>query len=87
MQLRTVPAKDNANIAAIAYGPVILSGNYGSTSLSSSPTLTLGSISRSSELSFTATANGQTVNLSPFYDAHGYNYNVYFAISGQLPSV
>ncbi|OBT39783.1 hypothetical protein VE00_09675 [Pseudogymnoascus sp. WSF 3629] len=87
MQLRTVPAKDNANIAAIAYGPVILSGNYGSTSLSSVPTLTLGSIKRSSELAFTATANGQTVNLSPFYDAHGYNYNVYWAISGQLPTV
>ncbi|OBT68591.1 hypothetical protein VE03_01799 [Pseudogymnoascus sp. 23342-1-I1] len=87
MQLRTVPAKDNANIAAIAYGPVILSGNYGSTSLSSSPTLTLDSISRSSELAFTATANGQTVDLSPFYDAHGYNYNVYWAISGQLPTL
>ena len=85
MQLRTVPAKDNANIAAIAYGPVILSGNYGSTSLDSSPTLTLESISRSSELSFTATANGQTVDLSPFYDAHDYNYNVYWAISGKLP--
>ncbi|KFX88303.1 hypothetical protein O988_09059 [Pseudogymnoascus sp. VKM F-3808] len=87
MQLRTVPAKDNANIAAVAYGPVILSGNYGSTSLSTSPTLTLGSISRISELSFTATANGQTVNLSPFYDAHGYNYCVYWEISGQLPAV
>ncbi|KFZ14591.1 hypothetical protein V502_05994 [Pseudogymnoascus sp. VKM F-4520 (FW-2644)] len=85
MQLRTVPAKDNANIAAIAYGPVILSGNYGSTSLDSSPTLTLESISRSSELSFTATANGQTVDLSPFYDAHDYNYNVYWTISGKLP--
>ncbi|KFY28870.1 hypothetical protein V493_02721 [Pseudogymnoascus sp. VKM F-4281 (FW-2241)] len=87
MQLRTVPAQDNEKIAAIAYGPVILSGNYGSTSLSSSPALTLDSISRSSELAFTATANGQTVDLSPFYDAHDYNYNVYWEISGQLPSV
>ncbi|OBT90425.1 hypothetical protein VE02_00768 [Pseudogymnoascus sp. 03VT05] len=87
MKLRTVPAKDNANIAAIAYGPVILSGNYGSTSLSSVPTLTLSSIKRSSELAFTAIANGQTVNLSLFYDAHGYNCNVYWAISGQLPTV
>ncbi|KFY27832.1 hypothetical protein V491_00725 [Pseudogymnoascus sp. VKM F-3775] len=87
MQLRTVPANDDENIAAIAYGPVILSGNYGTTSLSSSPNLTLDSISRSSELAFTATANGQTVDLSPFYDAHGYNYNVYWAISGELPAV
>lgn len=87
MQLRTVPANDNENIAAIAYGPVILSGNYGSTSLSSSPNLTLDSISRTSGLAFTATANGQTVDLSPFYDAHGYNYNVYWAISGEFPAV
>lgn len=51
MQLRTVPAKDNENIAAIAYG------HYGSTSLSSSPTLTLDSTGRNLELAFTATAN------------------------------
>lgn len=71
MQLRTVPAKDNENIAAIAYG------HYGSTSLSSSPTLTLDLIGRNLKLAFTATANWETVDLSPFYDAHDYNYNVY----------
>lgn len=88
MKLRTVPANDQPNTAALAYGPVILSGNYGSSSLSSVPTLALGSIRRTSttSLAFTATANGNSVNLGPFYDAQGFNYNVYWAVSGQLPS-
>lgn len=88
MRLRTVAANDNAQLAAVAYGPVILSGNYGSTALSSSPTLALNTIKRTSasDLAFTATANGQSVSLGPFYDAQGFNYNVYWSISGQLPN-
>jgi uncharacterized protein len=88
MKLRTVPAKDNPAVAALAYGPVILCGNYGSTTLSSTPTLALSSVRRTgtSGLAFTATANGQTVNLGPFYDAHGFNYNVYWTTNGQLPA-
>jgi len=87
MRLRTLPANDKPSIAAVAYGPVILSGNYGNSALSETPTLTLGSLRRSSSssLAFTATANGQAVNLGPFYDAHGFNYVVYWATSGQLP--
>jgi DUF1680 family protein len=88
MKLRIVGANDKPSIAAVAYGPVILSGNYGSSSLSSTPTLALDSIRRTtaSGLAFTATANGKTVDLGPFYDAHGFNYNVYWTTSGQLPS-
>ncbi|PGH10515.1 hypothetical protein AJ79_05443 [Helicocarpus griseus UAMH5409] len=86
MTLRTVPANDDPSIAAVAYGPVVLSGNYGSNSLTSVPTLALDSITRTSDsLEFTATADGDAVSLGPFYDAHGFNYNVYWAISGQLP--
>jgi DUF1680 family protein len=85
MGLRTVPANDQQNTAALAYGPVILCGNYGSSTLNSVPTLTLNSVRRStSGLAFTATANGQTVNLGPFYNAHGFNYNVYWVTTGQL---
>ena len=59
---------------------MVLSGNYGNTALSALPTLTTSSITRtsSSSLAFTATANGSTVNLGPFYDAHGFNYTVYW---------
>ncbi|MEV7970243.1 beta-L-arabinofuranosidase domain-containing protein [Sphaerisporangium sp. NPDC088356] len=78
-------ANDNAGIAAAVYGPVVLSGNYGSTSLSSAPTLTPSSITRAStsSLAFTATANGSTVNLGPFYDAYDHNYVVYWNATGQ----
>ncbi len=88
MKLRLLPANDKPSIAAVAYGPVVLSGNYGSSSLSSVPTLSLGSLRRTSNksLDFTGTANGKAVNLSAFYNAHGFNYNVYWSISGQLPT-
>ncbi|MBN6040435.1 beta-L-arabinofuranosidase domain-containing protein [Amycolatopsis sp. 195334CR] len=78
-------ANDNANVAAVTYGPTVLSGNYGNTSLSSLPALNTASITRTStsSLAFTATANGSTVNLGPFYDAHGHNYSVYWNTSGQ----
>jgi DUF1680 family protein len=87
MKLRLVPANDKPSVAAVAYGPVILSGNYGSTSLASIPTLALGSVRRKNagNLAFTATADGKSVELGPFYDAQGLNYNVYWATSGQLP--
>ncbi|WP_344076492.1 beta-L-arabinofuranosidase domain-containing protein [Streptomyces crystallinus] len=73
-------ANDNPNVAAITYGPVVLSGNYGDSALSTPPALTTSSIRRtsSSSLAFTATADGSTVNLGPFHDAHGHNYAVYW---------
>jgi DUF1680 family protein len=88
MSLRLIPANDNKNLAVVAYGPTVLSGNYGSSSLSSNPTLTLSSLKRKSSttLDFTGTANGATVTLSPFYDAHGYKYVVYWSVSGSLPT-
>ncbi|HEX6686030.1 MAG TPA: beta-L-arabinofuranosidase domain-containing protein [Candidatus Limnocylindrales bacterium] len=80
MQVNLRPSNDNAAIGAVTYGPVVLSGNYGSTALTSPPTLNPASISRTSPtaLAFTATANGSAVNLIPFYDAHGHNYTVYW---------
>ena len=86
MSLRTVAANDNSSIAAVAYGPTILCGNYGNQTLSSIPTLALDSIKRSgaSGLDFISIADGGHVTLSPFYDAQGYNYNVYWATTGSL---
>ncbi|RYC61859.1 hypothetical protein CHU98_g4360 [Xylaria longipes] len=88
MGLRLITANDNKNLAAVAYGPTVLSGNYGSNTLSNTPTLTLNSLKRksNSNLDFTGTANGATVTLSPFYDAQGYNYVVYWSVSGSLPT-
>jgi DUF1680 family protein len=86
MSLRTVAANDNSSMVAIAYGPTVLCGNYGDQTLSSTPTLALDSIKRSgaSGLGFTSIADGNKVTLSAFYDAQGYNYNVYWATTGSL---
>ncbi|RQX13979.1 hypothetical protein DDE19_24595 [Micromonospora ureilytica] len=84
MQIAVKAANDNTNVGAVTYGPTVLAGNYGNTTLSTLPTLTVSSITRSStsSLAFTASANGSTVNLAPFYDAHGYNYTVYWNTTG-----
>lgn len=86
MKLRTVAANDNANVAALAYGPVVLSGNYGQQSLTTMPTLDLGSVKKTStdKLVFEGTASGNKVALGPFYEAQGVNYNVYWTVSGKL---
>ncbi|HCU50892.1 MAG TPA: hypothetical protein DGG94_14010 [Micromonosporaceae bacterium] len=78
-------ANDNTNVSAVTYGPVVLSGNYGNTALSALPALNVASVTRTSgtALTFTASANGSTVNLIPFYDAHGHNYTVYWNASGE----
>ncbi|MEV6490202.1 beta-L-arabinofuranosidase domain-containing protein [Actinoplanes sp. NPDC051633] len=77
-------ANDNPNVQAITYGPAVLCGNYGSAALSSPPSLTVSSITRTStsSLAFTATANGTTVPIGPFHDAHGFNYTVYWSTGG-----
>ncbi|MFC3505472.1 beta-L-arabinofuranosidase domain-containing protein [Micromonospora krabiensis] len=84
MRVVLAAANDNAAVQAVTYGPVVLSGNYGNTSLSGLPTLNTASITRTSgsALTFTAVANGATVNLGPFYDAHGHNYTVYWSGGG-----
>lgn len=86
MKLRTVAANDNANVAALAYGPVVLSGNYGQQSLSAMPSLDLGSVKKTStdKLAFEGTAGGNKVQIGPFYEAQGVNYNVYWSVSGKL---
>ncbi|KAL1605325.1 hypothetical protein SLS60_004873 [Paraconiothyrium brasiliense] len=88
MKLRVVPANDNKSVAALAFGPTILCGNYGSTTLSANPKLDLSTVKRSGAagLAFTGTADGKSVNIGPFYDAQGFNYAVYWAVSGSLPA-
>jgi DUF1680 family protein len=85
MQVVVRPANDNPNVVALTYGPAVLSGNYGNSTLSALPALNTSSVTRTSSaaLAFTGTANGSTVNLGPFYDAHGHNYTVYWSASGQ----
>ncbi|MBB5873593.1 DUF1680 family protein [Allocatelliglobosispora scoriae] len=85
MQVSLRAANDDPNVVAVTYGPVVLSGNYGSTALSALPVLVPSSVTRTSTsaLAFTATANGSPVSLGPFHDAHGFNYTVYWSTGGQ----
>ncbi|KAF4409652.1 MULTISPECIES: beta-L-arabinofuranosidase domain-containing protein [Streptomyces] len=78
-------ANDDAGVAAVTYGPVVLSGDYGDTSLGALPVLDTSSVTRTGDdsLAFTATADGSTVGLGPFYDAHGHNYTVYWDVDGR----
>ncbi|MER7697888.1 beta-L-arabinofuranosidase domain-containing protein [Streptomyces sp. NPDC096095] len=87
MRLVMRPANDNPDVAAITYGPTVLSGNYGSTALTALPRLNPATIARTDDtsLAFTATAGGSTVALGPFHDAHGHNYTVYWNTSGISP--
>ncbi len=80
MRIGLRPANDNPAVAAVTFGPVVLAGNYGNTALTALPALTTSSVTRTSaaSLAFTATANGSTVGLGPFHDAHGHNYTVYW---------
>lgn len=80
MDILTIPANDNISLNAIAYGPVILVGNYGDQEVSSAPTMELPEITRleGDTLEFESTANGEKVRLVPFYDAQGFNYVVYW---------
>ncbi len=88
MRVLTQPANDNPGVAAVTYGPVVLAGNYGNASLPALPSLNVDSITRTSTsaLAFTATANGATVNLGAFHDAHGYDYAVYWNTGGGTES-
>ncbi|MGK5681463.1 beta-L-arabinofuranosidase domain-containing protein [Actinoplanes sp. URMC 104] len=84
MRVVLEPAGDNPAVQAVTYGPTVLCGNYGSTALTGLPALTVSSITRTgtSSLAFTATANGTSVSLGPFSDAHGFNYTVYWRTGG-----
>ncbi|MDG4825330.1 glycoside hydrolase family 127 protein [Asanoa sp. WMMD1127] len=84
MRVTMLAANDNPSVAAATYGPVVLCGNYGNSALTALPALVPSSIARTGtgSLAFTATANGSTVNLGPFQDAHGFNYTVYWNVGG-----
>jgi uncharacterized protein len=78
---------DRPDVAALFYGPTILSGDYGNLTLAEIPSLDLSSVRKTprTSLGFTAASNERAVSLGPFYDAHGINYNIYWKISGALP--
>ena len=74
---------DNPAVQAVRYGPLVLAGGYGTTNLTSMPTLTPASITATTTaLRFSATASTGPVTLAPFHTLHGQRYSVYWNISG-----
>ncbi|KAK7946368.1 uncharacterized protein PG986_010689 [Apiospora aurea] len=89
MRLYLIKANDDASLAAIAYGPVVLIGNYGNSGVGSAPTMKLDTLRRSSSssgLAFAGTTNdGKSVSLGPWYDGgKDFNYVTYWKYSGSL---
>jgi uncharacterized protein len=74
---------DSATVQSVRYGGIVLAGAYGTTQLTSLPTLTPSSIQPTSvPQEFTAQANGAQVRLIPFYKMHHQRYSVYFRTPG-----
>lgn len=83
MALHREATPDNAAVQAVKFGPIVLSGAYGTNNLSSMPTLTPSSIQpTATPLQFTATASTGAVTMIPFYKMHGQRYTVYWNVSG-----
>jgi uncharacterized protein len=79
MSLHLEPTPDSPTTQAVKYGPIVLSGAYGSTAVSVPPNLTTSSIKpvAGTPLQYQATANNTSVTLIPFYKNHQ-NYAVYW---------
>jgi DUF1680 family protein len=85
MSLTREATPDNPTVQAVKFGPVVLAGGYGTTNLTALPTLDPDSVrATGTPLQFTATANGSSVTLIPFYNMHGQRYTVYWSV-GNLP--
>ncbi|KAL2753056.1 hypothetical protein ACRALDRAFT_1052812 [Sodiomyces alcalophilus JCM 7366] len=88
MSLRLIPANDDPDVAAVAFGPTILAGDYGDTELGERPSLDLGSVRRlgtwPSGLVFEGSASTGPVLLGAFNAAQGFNYNTYWNVTGEL---
>lgn len=80
MRLTLSPTPDQPAVQAVTYGPVVLSGGYGSQALTAMPRLAAGSVTLEARepLTFEATADGLPVTLVPIARMHHQHYNVYW---------
>ena len=83
MQLAVEPAPDYPKVQALTYGPVVLSGVYGSDPGSLTPQLEMSSIRRTAAqpMTFAAVSGRKPVKLIPIARvAHEY-YTTYFEMA------
>ena len=80
MELASNPTPDQPAVQAVSYGPVVLSGGYGSQDAMPMPRLDIGSLTMTSErpLTFSAKADGRPVQLMPIARMQHERYNTYW---------
>jgi hypothetical protein len=80
MSLAAEPTPDDPAVQAMLFGPIVLAGAYGSQQVMEMPTLDVASVSQQAgdSLSFTGTADGQTVEMLPIARVHHQFYNTYW---------
>jgi DUF1680 family protein len=73
---------DNPAVQVVRHGPIVLAGGYGTTNLTSMPTLQPATLrATTTPLRYTATASTGQVTLLPFYQLHGQRYTVYWSVT------
>jgi DUF1680 family protein len=81
MALTLEPAPDNPSVRAVKHGPIVLAGQFGTSNLSSLPTLAATPQPTGTPLEYTA----GSVLLRPFYKTHGQRYSVYWNVTSTTP--
>jgi hypothetical protein len=82
MALVTEAAPDNTTVRAVKHGPIVLAGQFGTSNLSSLPTLDPASL-RPTGVPLEYTTG--SVLLRPFYKTHGQRYSVYWTVGSTPP--
>jgi hypothetical protein len=83
MRVIVQATNDNANVAAVTYGPVVLSRQLRHHDAPRCPARTPVDLPHQHEQPRVHRHRERaTVDLGPFHDAHGYNYTVYWSTSG-----
>ncbi|WNV86292.1 beta-L-arabinofuranosidase domain-containing protein [Umezawaea sp. Da 62-37] len=83
MALTREATPDNPAVQAVRHGPIVLAGAYGTTNLTSMPTLQPATLrATQTPLQYTATASTGQVVLQPFFRTHGQRYTVYWNVDG-----
>jgi len=85
--LRYEKTPDNTSIGGVMYGAQLLSGQYGTNNLASTPSLNASTVVKAAgnSLSFTGTASTGSVTLVPFYRMHNQRYSVYWNLTNVPP--
>jgi len=80
MGLGFSPAPDQPSVQAVTYGPVVLTGAYGSQASTAMPHLDTSSVTMAAQrpLTFQATAGGRPATLIPAARAHHQHHTVYW---------